>query len=181
MTRFPPQDSVPFHLEAQRDAVRRQGMRFLRTAVEPKILSRDEVEALVSKLGEACPAARVVLMYLHGAHAQGTQSHLSDIDIAVLLEASAGRHRKAHLDLLLALQEVCGREDLDLVVLNAAGPIIKDRVVRHGRLVYSRSERERVLFEAAAIKEALDYQHFSRAYDEALFRQLREGRFLGRP
>jgi hypothetical protein len=83
------------------------------------------------------------------------------------------------LDLLASLQEACGREDVDLVVLNSAGPIIKDRVVHHGRPVYARSERARVLFEARAIKEALDFQYFSRAYDDALFQQLQEGRFLG--
>jgi len=95
------------------------------------------------------------------------------------MQDSAPRELQAELDLLASLQEACGREDVDLVVLNDAGPIIKDRVVRHGRLVYARSERDRVLFEARAIKEALDFEHFSSAYDKALFQQLREGRFLG--
>jgi len=160
-------------------------MRLISTIAEPKILSPAEVDDLAERLAEACPRMEAVLMYLHGAHARGTQGQLSDLDLAVLLDQQAGRDGigdgigKRHLDLIAALQELCGREDVDLVLLNRAGPIIKDRVVRHGRLIYARSEAERVRFEAGAIMAALDFQHFSRVYDDALFRQLREGRFLG--
>ena len=102
-----------------------------------------------------------------------------DVDIAVLLERDRARDTEAQLRLLSTLQEVCGRDDVDLAVLNTAGPILKDRVVRQGRLVYARSERDRELFEAAAIKELFDFEHFSRPYNEALFGHLAEGGFLG--
>ena len=154
-------------------------MRLLRTASEPKTLTKDEVETLVSKLARLAAGQPVVLLYLHGSHARGVQSALSDVDIALLLDPAVSRDNKLQLDLLFSLQEACGREDVDLVILNRAGPMIKDMVVRHGSLVFARREKERILFEAAAIKEALDFQHFSRVYDDALFRQLEEGRFLG--
>lgn len=154
-------------------------MRLAPPLKEPKVLSAAELEAIVSRLASMGAEKGVILLYLHGAHARGAQGPLSDLDIAVLMEDSASRDLQTELDLLASLQEACGREDVDLVVLNSAGPIIKDRVVRHGRLVYARSERARVLFEARAIKEALDFQYFSRTYDDALFQQLREGRFLG--
>jgi hypothetical protein len=67
---------------------------------------------------------------------------------------------------------------VDLVLLNSAGPMIKERVVRHGRLIHARSKGARVLFEAAAIKEALDFRYYGQIYDDALFRRIREGRFL---
>lgn len=84
------------------------------------------------------------------------------------------------MDLLRDLEEICRRDDVDLVVLNEAGCAIRDRVVRFGRLVFARGERDRVLFEAAALREALDFQHCSEEYDRALFGQLSEGRALGR-
>jgi hypothetical protein len=37
-------------------------------------------------------------------------------------------HRDLFLDLLTRLQEACGREDVDLALLNPAGPIFRDRV-----------------------------------------------------
>jgi hypothetical protein len=154
-------------------------MRFLST--EPDVLSPRRVERLVKRLAALASGEPVVLMYLHGAHARGTQSPLSDVDIAVLAEPAAVGDRRFELDFLSRLQVTCGRDDVDLVILNTAGSIIKDRVVRHGRVIYARGERDRVLFEASAIKEALDFEHLSRVYDKALFRELAEGRFLGRP
>lgn len=118
------------------------------------------------------------MLYLHGAHARGTQSALSDLGLAVLLDRGVARDCRAWMEVASALEEVCGRDDVDLVWLNTAGPIIADRVVRHGRLVYGTSEKERIAFEEAAIKRALDFRFFSKVYDDALFRRLREGHFL---
>jgi predicted nucleotidyltransferase len=156
-------------------------MRFLRAATQPAVLKTDEVEELAPKLEGACKSFPVVLLYLHGSHAHGTQGALSDVDMAVLFDGPRARDNRLYLDMLAALEQACGREDVDLAVLNAAGPILKSRVVRSGRLIYSRSDRERVLFEAFAIKEALDFEHYSRVYDDALFRQIKEGRILGGP
>lgn len=153
-------------------------MRFTPTVTQPGKLGTEELEHLLEALAERCRSLPVLLLYLHGSYARGTQSALSDLDLAVVMEREAGRRRLDQADVAFALEEVCKRDDVDLVVLNTAGPIIADRVVRHGRLVYARHDRERVAFEATAIKKALDFRHFSRAYDDALFRQLREGRCL---
>ena len=154
-------------------------MRFLPTISDPTVMTPEEVEALVVRVRALCEAEPVVLMYLHGSHARGTQSALSDLDLAVLLEADFIGDVDRRLNLLGSLEQVCRYQDVDLVTLNTAGPIIRDRVVREGRLVFARSERDRIVFEASAIKEALDFRYFSRIYDDALFRQLAEGRFLG--
>jgi len=148
--------------------------------MEPDVLGPADVDRLAGDLASRCADLPVLLLYLHGSHAKGTQSRLSDIDLAVLVEPEAAHDRRSRSDVFLALEEVCGRDDVDFVCLNSAGPIIKDRVVRSGRLVYARSKITRIRFEAAAIKESLDFRHFSETYDRALFRQIKEGCFLGR-
>lgn len=153
-------------------------MRNMRIYIQPELLSPKEVDDLVQKLRKASQNLPLVLLYLHGAHAQGTQTALSDLDIAALLDKERARDRNSILDLLDPLQRIAGREDIDLLILNTAGPIIKDRVIRYGRLVYARSEKERILFEASSIKESLDFHYFSRIYDDALFTQIAEGRYL---
>lgn len=152
-------------------------MRFLDTRTT--VFSPAEVDAMVERLRAVGPESPIVLLYLHGAHARGTQGPLSDIDIAVLLDAEAARNGVASLTLVGKLVDACGREDVDVVILNGAGSIIKDRVVRDGRLVFARSEPERLRFETSALKEAFDFEPFSRVYDDALFAQLAGGRFLG--
>ena len=154
-------------------------MRHLRTYDKQKLLSPKDVEDLVCRLAEEGKNLPLELMYLHGAHARGVQTPLSDLDIAAFLVKERIEDRHGYVELLGRLQSISGREDIDLLILNTAGPIIKDRVVRYGRLVYARTERERILFEASAIKEAIDYRYFSRTYDDALFTQISEGRYLG--
>lgn len=154
-------------------------VRLVPTLTEPRVLSSEDVERIIEALADRCRGLPpVVLLYLHGAHARGTQSALSDLDLAVLLEPGAARNRRIHADVLFALEETCERDDVDMVILNTAGPIIADRVIRQGRLVYARDDRERIIFEASVIRKALDFRFFSRVYDDALFRQLREGRYL---
>ncbi len=155
-------------------------MRSQRQLSQPEILTSAEVEDLAGRLKAFCAGRPIVLLYLHGAHARGTQGALSDVDIAVLLDPVEHRRDDLALDLLKGLEETCRRDDVDLVVLNDAGSHIRDRVVRSGRLIFARSERDRVVFEAAAIKEALDFQHYSGEYDRALFAQISGGRILGR-
>ncbi len=153
-------------------------MRLGSTISEPKVLSPGEVDRIEKALAARCRSLPVVLLYLHGSHARGAQGPLSDLDLAVLLEPAAARDRRTLDDVIAALEETCKRDDVDLVVLNTAGPIIADRVVRQGRLIYARSDNERIAFEADAVKKALDFGHFSRVYDDALFRRLKEGRGL---
>ena len=143
----------------------------------PEVLSPEQLEALLPKWVQIVRDAPVLLLYLHGSYAKGTPAPLSDIDLAVLLEPECGRDYRVHGDLLMALQETCGRNDIDLVIFNTAGPIIRDRVIRHGRLLYARREAQRIAFEADALKRAMDFSYYSKVYDDALFRQLREGRW----
>lgn|GEM_PF-1929118 len=132
-------------------------MRKVSTLFPLGVLHPEEVDGLVEALAERCRWLPVVLLYLHGAHAKGTQGVLSDLDLAVLLEPRKGRDRHTWVDVASALEEVCGRDDVDLVLLNTAGPIITDRVVRHGRLVYAAIDHQilfRVLHEDLVDLEA---------------------------
>jgi len=153
-------------------------VRLVPTLTEPGVLSPEDVERMIGALADRCRTLPVILLYLHGSHAHGTQSVLSDLDLAVLLEPEAARNRRIYADVTFALEETCKRDDVDIVILNTAGPIIADRVIRQGRLVYARDDRERITFETSVVKKALDFRFFSRVYDDALFRQLREGRYL---
>lgn len=151
-------------------------MRLVRTPQDPPILTPAEVEALLARLAAACARLPVALLYLHGSYAKGTPGPLSDLDLALLLDPEAERNPDTFLHVLGELIGHCGRDDVDLVSLGTAGAAIKDRVVRAGRLVYARSAAERIRFEAAVIKEAIDFRRFSAVYDDALLAQLAGGR-----
>lgn len=110
----------------------------------------------------------VVVAYLFGSQAAGTTTLLSDVDVAVLLEAgtpSPGVVQAALIsDLMLALH----RSDIDVVILNTAPPLLKERVISRGRVLYCRDERARLDFEVAARREYFDTQPLRDTQDRAL-------------
>jgi hypothetical protein len=110
----------------------------------------------------------VVAAYLFGSQASGATTPLSDVDIAVILEphvASPGNVQARLIsDLMLALR----RSDIDVVILNAAPPLLKERASSRGRLIYCRDAVARIRFEVAARREYLDTQPLRDAQDKAL-------------
>ena len=75
-------------------------------------------------------------------------------------------------DLMLALH----RPDIDVVILNSAPPLLKERVISRGRLLYARDEDARVQFEVAARREYFDTQPLRDAQDRALLDRYAGGR-----
>lgn len=73
------------------------------------------------------------LAFLMGSYAKGTARKDSDVDVAVLFSSTLSS--SDILDLNLRLSAVLKKE-VDLVVLNTAGPIIKMQALKTGILIY---------------------------------------------
>lgn len=67
-------------------------MRLQSTLHEVEVLQPHKVQKIVAALCRACHRLPIVLLYLHGAHARGTQGALSDFDLAVLMESEVARY-----------------------------------------------------------------------------------------
>jgi hypothetical protein len=82
----------------------------------------------------------IVAAYLFGSHAEGRAHRESDVDVAVLLDfaarpdAAARFHERVRLS--AELVSATGSNDVDVVVLNDAPPILARRIVLEGRLVH---------------------------------------------
>lgn len=121
-----------------------------------------------------CARHPVVAAYLFGSQATDTATALSDVDFAVLLYPTAvsGATQAALIsDLMLAL----GRSDIDVVVLNTAPVLLRERAISRGRLIYCSDEAARVRFEAATRREYFDTQPLRAAQDRALLDRLARG------
>jgi predicted nucleotidyltransferase len=73
------------------------------------------------------------LAFLIGSYAKGTARKDSDVDVAVLFSSTPSS--SDILDLNLRLSAVLKKE-VDLVVLNTAGPIIKMQTLKTGIIIY---------------------------------------------
>ena len=116
---------------------------------------------------------RVLVAYLFGSYARGLETPRSDVDIAVLLSEVPERPLEYYLYLERELAKVL-EMDVDLVFLNEAPPLLKYQVIKYGRLLFSRDERVRVMFEAKSLCEYLDFSRVLRRYDECFMRRVLE-------
>lgn len=114
---------------------------------------------------------KILVAYLFGSHAKGNQTAESDIDIAVLLSATPKKTLEYHLHLMNELSKVLGNE-VDLIILNTAPPMLKHQTIKHGKVIYCRDEKARIKFEARAQSEYLDFSRALARYDECLMKKV---------
>ncbi len=97
--------------------------------------------------------------YLFGSTARGSRSPRADVDVAVFVDldraSAAGYGYRA--ELTAALMSGLGRNDVDVVVLNEAAPLLYHRVLRDGIRLVARRPRETTFREGRALSRYCDY------------------------
>lgn len=117
-------------------------------------------EETIAALREALERrAEVLDAYLFGSVARGEERADSDVDVAVYLDpatprdAGWGAAAEIGTDLIAAL----GRNDVDVVVLNEAGPLLYHRVLRDGERILARDPLATSAREGYALSRYCDW------------------------
>lgn len=113
----------------------------------------------------------VVFAYLFGSQAKGTAGSLSDIDIAVYLDEdiAAAERFDLRLEVLGELTDLYKTDQVDLVVLNDAPPLLAHRILKEGLLVFSDNEKIRLEYEVKAVLKYLDWKPYLDKYTQEVF------------
>ncbi len=134
----------------------------------------DMLEEAIKELGKLFEKEENVLAaYLFGSYLRGDQTSRSDIDIAILLHEFPKKSLKYYLHLINILTEMLG-DDVDLTILNFAPPLLKFQIIKNGKVIYCRSNRSRINFEARSMCEYLDFRRAMERYDECMMKQILE-------
>ncbi|MGH6884965.1 MAG: type VII toxin-antitoxin system MntA family adenylyltransferase antitoxin [Geminicoccales bacterium] len=99
--------------------------------------------------------------YLFGSRASGRAQAHSDIDVAVRVDAGALHRRPEYgyaAELAAHLMSALGSNDVDVVILNGAPPVLYHRVLRDGRRILSRDPRATAAHEGYALSRYCDYR-----------------------
>jgi len=84
-------------------------------------------------------------------------------------------------DLQLSLAQGAGRalgtDEIDIVMLNRAPPLMRHRAIRDGKRLVERDRDERVRLETRAILDYLDTAPLRAELGRGVRRRIREGRF----
>ena len=108
---------------------------------------------------DVCVQAGAELVYLFGSQVSGKVWGESDVDLAVLLGPEVGRDRYGaiRVELISELLSVFGSNNMDVVILNGAPPLLTyEGVIQRGRLLFERNPLTRIRFEVRAFQEYVD-------------------------
>jgi predicted nucleotidyltransferase len=120
----------------------------------------EDLEKLCARVSAALAERPEVLdAYLFGSTARGQAQPHSDLDVAVYLEPGAGARPGFGIGAEIAsdLSQALGRDDVDVVILNGAPPLLYRSVLKDGVRVLSRDLRSTTTREGSALSRYCDY------------------------
>ena len=144
---------------------------------EPKNKKRIfKKDFLVKKIKEALePIEYVIFAYLFGSYATGNEWAESDIDVAVYVNQKKIKdlfHVK--IELLTVLTDALKTDDVDLLILNEATPVLKYEVLTKGILIFTKDENVYTEFYLRGFKEFFDYRYLLEKNYKAAMEALKE-------
>ncbi len=105
------------------------------------------------------PRPEVLDAYLCGSQARGDAGALSDIDVAVFIDEDLAEPGPYGYDaeLITDLMTELGTNDIDVVLLNQAPPLLYHRVLRDGKLLVTRDLAATTTRAGYALSRYLDF------------------------
>ena len=117
----------------------------------------------------------VLCAYLFGSVAADKDNPYSDVDIAVLYDDSVApsEYTDKQIDLSVELSRLLDR-NVDIIILNNAGPFLKFQVIQNGARVYENPARNSRAFEAYSLIEYFDFLPLKNMLESSLIRRIKE-------
>lgn len=121
---------------------------------------------------------RIKFAYLFGSQAEkGKTTSLSDTDVAVYLDGRMN-HFTYRLKLMELLAKRLKSENIDLIILNTAPPLLKYEAIK-SNYVLKDSGAERISFESKVLQEFLDTAYLRRTQRQVIREKIRKEEFFG--
>lgn len=137
-----------------------------------------DAEAL-KQLATAFDRDGVVAAMLIGSQARASAGPLSDVDVGVWheLDLDPTERLDLRLGLAAAAASALHSDEVDVVLLNRATPLMRHRAIRDGRRLVERDRKARVRLETKGILDYLDTKPLRAELAKGTRRRIEEGRF----
>lgn len=146
--------------------------------IKGKGIKHNIEELFLALISELAQEDDIELVYLFGSYGRGEQRTLSDIDIAILLKpGDADYYFSRKLNLLNKITGLLKTDEVDLVILNEAPPVLKYHVLRGGKALFIRDEEVQRSFREKAVLEYFDLRPLLDVHYRALTARIKEGSF----
>lgn len=139
----------------------------------------DDLDTRIARAVEPLPGLAALAVF--GSRARGTHRPDSDLDVAVLPAAGDARSRRRLLaDVAVALADLAPEGRVDVVLLDEATDVLRQRVFESGRLVLQRDPQAWRELRVRTMREYGDREWVRRMMMEAQKMRLEGGRTGGR-
>lgn len=129
--------------------------------------TRLDIDDLPALLAPLCEPYRIQMMVVFGSTVTGLRGRESDLDLALLADAP--------LELVAVTTDVIRllhTDQVDVVDLRRASPLLAMEVARHGRVIYERQPGLHVEFISLAFRRYVDTKKLRDAQKDAIHRYL---------
>jgi predicted nucleotidyltransferase len=137
----------------------------------------------ISRLTDALDRPEVLAAYLFGSQARGTAGPLSDIDVAILHTDTLGPSRRLdlRLELISRAATALATAEVDVVLLNGAPALLRDRALRDGLVLIDRDPALTASFRQDTAREYAAGEPDRDELSRRLRRRIQDGSFGRRP
>jgi len=112
----------------------------------------------------------IIFAYIFGSFARKEARADSDIDIAIFLKNPDVIDKNPMFEIELALEiEKFLNRPVDVRILNNKPLIFTDQVLRYGKILFSRNNKERINFETKMLDLYLDFKYLMEEYNKRRF------------
>ncbi len=108
----------------------------------------------------------IIAAYLFGSCAGGKGSKANDVDIALFLDDNQ-EDRFPYLECRVLLERHFD-SNVDLIILNRAGEVLKYQVRKYGKIIYKSDPKIRKQWELRSRKLYEDFRYLHHIYEESL-------------
>lgn len=131
------------------------------------------------RLSVALDRDGVVAAMLFGSQATGKAGPLSDVDVALWADPALGASERfdMRLELMGEASRALRTDEVELVVLNDAPPLLQHRALRDALRLIDRDPRVRIRLETRAILDYLDTEPLREELGRGLRKRIEEGTF----
>jgi uncharacterized protein len=122
----------------------------------------------------------IVAFIVFGSAATGKLQPLSDIDLAVLLDAEMDKRQlfDKELELRSEISQILGSEEFDLVNMNLAPARFVHNILSEGKLLFCKNQLVLADFIEKNSREYLDFKYYREEFDRT-FRELLTAKYNG--
>jgi len=131
------------------------------------MMKKENEKEIEAKLRDFFAMQDIKLAFLIGSYAKGTARPDSDVDVAVLFGRSFDVKQVLYLKEQLA--ELVG-VDVDLIVLDSVGPVMKMQVLKTGILLHAEKGAYEQFF-VSTVNEYDDLKYYRREIEEGILRR----------